>query len=301
MATQPWQPFRSDAAKAEFLALYREKAKAWPVPSETRLIDTPSGQTFVRVSGCSNERPLVLLSGARGTSLMWLPNIAALSAHHRTYALDTVTDIGLSVSRAEISKPEHLVTWLDEVLESLVPDGTVDLMGMSYGGWLAGQYALRFPSRLRKVVLLAPGGTVLRMSLAFLVRIMLIGMPLPGRQGGPVRRMIEWLFQDLARRGEAAGPGIEDVIDTVRMDRFFSLPWMVWPTVIADEAWREFGVPCLFLVGEHEKIYSPEAAVRRLKRVAPQIQTAVIPGAGHDLTLVQPELVAERVLAFLGG
>jgi pimeloyl-ACP methyl ester carboxylesterase len=303
MATQPPHPFRSDAARAEFQALYLEKAKAWPVPSETRLIDTPSGQTFVRVSGCSNDRPLVLLSGARGTSLMWLPNIVALSAHYRTYALDTVTDIGLSVARAEISKPEHLVKWLDEALESLVPDGTVDLMGMSYGGWLAGQYALRFPSRLRKVVLLAPGATVLRMSLGFLIRTMLIAMPFPGRHGGPVRRLVEWLFQDLVRSGAAGtrpgAPGVEDVLETVRMDRFFSLPWMVWPTVIADEEWREWSVPGLFLVGENEKIYSPAAALRRLHRVAPQIQTEIIPGAGHDLTLVQPELVAERVLAFL--
>jgi pimeloyl-ACP methyl ester carboxylesterase len=304
MTTQPFHPFRSERAKAEFQALCPERAKAWPVPSETRLIDTPSGQTFVRVSGCSNDRPLVLLSGARGTSLMWVPNIAALSAHHRTYALDTVTDIGLSVGRAGISKAEDLLKWLDEVLTVLVPEGPLDLMGMSYGGWLASQYALRFPSRLRKVVLLAPASTVLPLSLGFLIRVALIAMPFPGRHGGPVRRMIRWLFQDLVRSGDAgrrpAGQGIAEVFEMLEMDRFFALLWMIWPTVIDDEAWRGFSVPGLFLVGENEKIYSAEAAVRRLNRVAPQIKTEIIPGAGHDLTLVQPDLVAERILGFLG-
>jgi pimeloyl-ACP methyl ester carboxylesterase len=61
-----------------------------------------------------------------------------------------------------------------------------------------------------------------------------------------------------------------------------------------------FGVPCLFLVGANEKIYSAEAAVRRLNRVAPQAKAEIIPGAGHDLTIVNPDLVTRKVLEFLG-
>src|SRR3990172_6582986 len=152
----PSHPFRSERARAEFHALYMERAKKWPVASQTRLIETPSGQTFVRVSGRMIDPPLILLSGSRGTSLSWIPNIAALSAHYRTYALDSIYDFGLSVSRGNIKKPEDLVTWLDEVLTVLVPEGSVSLIGLSYGGWLVSQYALRFPERLHKVVLLAP-------------------------------------------------------------------------------------------------------------------------------------------------
>lgn len=62
------------------------------------------------------------------------------------------------------------------------------------------------------------------------------------------------------------------------------------------KAWQ---VPCLFLVGEHEKIYSPRAALRRLSRVAPLVKAEIVPGTGHDLTLVQPDLVARKVLDFL--
>jgi pimeloyl-ACP methyl ester carboxylesterase len=64
-------------------------------------------------------------------------------------------------------------------------------------------------------------------------------------------------------------------------------------------SWRRWSVPCLFLVGEHEKIYSPTAAPRRLRRVAPLVQAEIIPGAGHDLSCAQPDLVARRVLEFL--
>ena len=81
--------------------------------------------------------------------------------------------------------------------------------------------------------------------------------------------------------------------------RHFALPRLAWPTVLSDEAWRRFQVPALFLVGEHEKIYSPTAALRRLRRVAPQVQARIVPGAGHDVVFVQPGLLARTVLEFL--
>lgn len=40
MATQSFHPFRSEQAKAEYEAVYAERAKAWPVPFENLLTDT---------------------------------------------------------------------------------------------------------------------------------------------------------------------------------------------------------------------------------------------------------------------
>jgi pimeloyl-ACP methyl ester carboxylesterase len=302
MTTQPYYPFRSEQAKAEYSAKYLRWAKEWPVPCETKLIDTPSGQTFVRISGSVDNPPLVLLHGARGTSLMWIHCIAALSAHYRTYALETMTDVGFSVPRRKFSTPADLVAWLGEVFRVLAPKEPLNLMGMSYGGWLASLYALRFPDRLRKVVLLAPGTAVLRLSFGFFARVMLISIPLPGLGGSPLRRTLRWLFQDTVRSGEAGRKLIEeDVAEVLSCGRFFVLPRLIWPTVLTDEEWRSFSAPALFLVGENEKIYSAKAAVRRLNRLAPQIKTEIIPGAGHDLTLVKADLVAEKVLEFLRG
>jgi pimeloyl-ACP methyl ester carboxylesterase len=62
---------------------------------------------------------------------------------------------------------------------------------------------------------------------------------------------------------------------------------------------QSISVPALFLVGENEKLYSARKAIHRLNRVAPQIQTEIILNAGHDLTIVQAELVNRKVLEFL--
>ncbi len=70
----------------------------------------------------------MLLSGTPGTSLMRVHMIAALSARHRTYALDNVNDVGMSVPRREDWPAEALVDWLDEVFRVLVPDGPLRMV-----------------------------------------------------------------------------------------------------------------------------------------------------------------------------
>jgi pimeloyl-ACP methyl ester carboxylesterase len=74
---------------------------------------------------------------------------------------------------------------------------------------------------------------------------------------------------------------------------------LIRPTVLADVELKSIKVPTLYLVGEHEKICSAQKAIQRLHKVAPQINTDVIPNAGHDLTIVQTEMVNTKVLEFL--
>jgi pimeloyl-ACP methyl ester carboxylesterase len=297
---QPYYPFRSEDARAEFEAYSRERARAWPVPFETVVLDTPSGRTFVRVSGRATDPPLVLLPGARVSSLMWADSIGILSSHHRTYAPDIIGDAGFSVNRSQITGPADYVAWLDEVLTALVPGEPVSLLGMSLGGSIAAQYAVRFPRRLRHLVLVAPGGTVLRFSFGFFARFAFLSLPIRRLGRSPLRRTCEWLFEDAVRGDVACRARAERAMDEAqRVVRVFALRPPPWPAVLTDDQWRSLEPPCLFLVGANEKIYSAQAAVRRLHRVAPRVTAEIIPCAGHDLTLVRPRLVAERAAAFI--
>jgi pimeloyl-ACP methyl ester carboxylesterase len=73
----------------------------------------------------------------------------------------------------------------------------------------------------------------------------------------------------------------------------------VIPPVLSDAEWRGLEVPTLFLVGEHDVIYSPGKAVARLQRVAPSVTAEIVPGAGHDFTALQADTVDRRVVEFL--
>ena len=161
MEMTAYHPFRSTTAKKQYLKLYDMRAKNWPVDSETRLVDTSYGQTFVRLSGLVGSPPLVLLHGAGGNSLQWAPNIEALSKSYRVYAVDNIYDYGRSIYTQIIKNPDDFVNWLDELFGALELGNNINIVGLSYGGWITTQYALRLPERLNKIVLLAPVCTVL--------------------------------------------------------------------------------------------------------------------------------------------
>lgn len=289
-----YHPFKSAKAQAEYLARYDQMSKEWPVASESRLVDTSFGKTFVRISGSIGARPLVLLPGSVLHSLMWAPNIAALSKQYRTYAVDNIYDSGRSVYTRDLKSPDDFVNWLDELFTALELGDSINLMGLSYGAWLSSQYALRFPKRLAKIVILAHPAVV-NMRSGFVIRFLLAFL-----SQRYFKKFIYWLFEDSAQKDETSRRLVDDILEDMRLaGQCFKPKVMVVPKVMNDSELQRVKVPALFLVGENEKTYSPQKAVQRLNKVAPHIQTEIIPQAGHDLTFAQADMVTRRVLEFL--
>lgn len=288
----PHHPFQSQQAKEKYLTHYERRAKTWPIASESRLVETPPyGQTFVHIGGPVDARPLVLLPGIAFNSLMWSPNIEDLSKAYRTYAVDNLYDYGRSIPAQPLKSRDDFVNWLDRLFDALGLGNNINLMGISYGGWLTSQYTLRFPKRLAKIVLLAPAATVLPMRLGFILR----SLGLVSRS-----KLLFWTFEDLARQDETGRKMVEDMAEDLQIaSQCFQRLTRIYPSVLTDKELQSIKMPALFLVGENEKIYSAQKAVQRLNRVAPQIQTEIIPRAGHDFTFVQPEIVTGKILEFL--
>ena len=292
-------PFRSAAKKERYLAHYDARAERWPVASETTTITTSFGPTFVRISGPEDGPPMVLLPGANATSLLWAPNIEAFSEHHRVYAVDTIFDFGRSVYTRDLTTPGDFVAWLDELHDGLGLSNNIRLVGLSYGGWISGQYALEHPERLEKLVLIAPAATVLDFSMDFIKRGILCLIP----HKYFVRGMVRWALADAAAGSEEHQRIVEEAVDNAWLGmRSFKPKPMVSPTILSDDQLRSIAPPTLFIVGENEVIYSGSGAdaIRRLNEVAPEIETALIPDCGHDLTIIQTELVNREILEFLG-
>jgi pimeloyl-ACP methyl ester carboxylesterase len=270
-----------------------QAARVWPLATEEQIVPTSFGETFVRLTGPPGAPMLVLLHGAGTTSLMWSPNVETLSRQYRTVAVDQMGEFGRSTCLRPVQSLQNLTDWLDELISGLEPRSGVTLIGMSYGGALAAQYALRFPERLQSLVLLAPGSTILRPPAEFWLRLLVLAI---ARQRG-LRWFFQWIFADMAhKQPQWIDSTIEELTLNLRSVQRHHPPM---PPVLTDAEWGSLRPPTLFLAGEHEVIYSAGKAVRRLNRVAPQVSTEIIPDAGHDLTFAQPELVNERILRFL--
>ncbi len=292
---ESYHPFRSQKAKETYLAYYDEHAKRWPIASETKMVKTSFGQTFVRISGPEDGPPLVLLPGDSENSLAWIPQIAELSVDYRTYALDHIFDNGRSIYTRPMKKPSDFVQWLDEFFTALELNN-INLMGFSYGGWQASLYALAYPQSLNKLVLIASVG-VLPARLEVLVRGMIYYF-IPTRF--IIRRYLYWYNADAVKKDETTREAIDNMVNEALLSfKCFKRRSFVPPTVLTDKDWQNLKVPTLFLVGENEVTYSAQKAIRHLNKVAPKVKTLITPDAGHDLAIVKPEWISNEVLKFL--
>lgn len=288
------RPFKSAAARELYLARYALRAKAWPVPSEERAVPGSFGQTFVRISGPRDAPPLLLLPGIGSTGLSLASLVAELSTQRRTFVIDNIHDVGRSVETKPVTSADDFTTWLEEVRLGLgLGPGPVDVLGLSYGGWISAQYALRFPSSVRRVVLLAPAGTTASIPFGFIWRAVLCALPFRAFMRG----FMGWVAPEL--KAQRAAVLEEMVEDGYLATRSFASRRMVPPLPLSDEQWRSFTRPTLFLAGDREVIFPPHEAVEKLARVAPAIETALLPGVGHDFFVVRAEEVNRRVLEFL--
>ena len=296
MNPSAYYPYRSEAVRDScFEYLDSLAARQWPVDSDQRTVPTAFGPTFVRISGGVSAPPLVLLHGAGGTSLMWWPNVKALSTEYRTIAVDQIGDFGRSLCTRLPQTMNDFSAWLNDLFAALELPDRVNLMGISYGGAIAAEYALHFPERLNKLILLAPGATVLRLNTRFLVRLLLSAA---GKQR-TLPSLIRWMFTDMARKDPA---WIDHTIELLLTNmRSLERRRIAMPKVWSDVDWQRLSVPTLFLVGEHEVIYPAKKAAARLRRTAPSVTAEIVADAGHDLTFAQAETVNLKVLEFLRG
>lgn len=291
-------PFKSQAMKKEYSEFYfKQETDTWPVPFIRKIVTTDYGPTYVRICGPIDAPPLVLLHGITATSLMWTPNIAKWSKGYRVYAIDTINDYGLSCNSRPILQKSDFMKWLDSFFAATGLTSNINLLGMSYGGWLAGEYTYYHPDRIKKLVMLAPGATVLPMEFTFL-RKSALSVLFPQHYS---KELFDYLFADGLAHPENCEITMDCFIKSFKMGvRCFKKRWFVKLSVLSDNQLQELSnIPTLFIVGENEKLYSAAEALNRLHTVSPNINTALISGAGHDLTVVQAKLVNDYVYNFL--
>jgi pimeloyl-ACP methyl ester carboxylesterase len=287
--------FKTPEGAAAFRAAYDAAMATWPVPREEMDLSSRFGMTHVVASGPREAPPLVLLHGYMATSTMWAPNIADFSRDHRVYAIDVMGQPGKSIPREPIRNEADYAAWLTATLDALRLD-RISLVGMSYGGWLALNYAIAAPERLHRLVLLSPGGGFAPMVRQFSLRGLLMFW-------FPTRFTVNSFVRWLGFRERAGDTQTRLVFDLMYLGlKHFRIPLetlRVLPVMFPDDRLRAMRVPTLLLVGEQEVICDPAAALDRARRLFPDIQCGLVPRSSHDMCSSQHRVVDARVLEFL--
>ena len=149
--------YKSEAGARAIHARYREILALWAVPNRQFTVPTRAGDTFVISCGPENAPPVVLFHGSASSSFMWIADVAAFAARFRVYAVDLIGEPGLSArTRYKPGTDEHAL-WLDDVLKALGIE-KASFVGVSLGGWLALDYAIRRTERVNSLALICPAG-----------------------------------------------------------------------------------------------------------------------------------------------
>ncbi|MFO1410755.1 MAG: alpha/beta fold hydrolase [Steroidobacteraceae bacterium] len=264
----------SQATEAAVRERYRAMLDAWRGDQDERRIPTSQGETFVITAGAAQSPAVVLLPGSMATSAMWLGTMPALADRFRVIAVDLIGDAGFSATSRPAMKSDAHARWLDDVLDALqVP--AASLVGASFGGWLALDYALRRRGRVERLALLAPAG-VGRIRPGFMLRT----APLLFLGAWGHRKALGFDMGRAARGDRPDEVAFTALFDTVRsgfIARMQAIP------VFRDADLRRLDMPLLAVVGDQDLVFDSRETQARIRAHAKRAEVMMLAGAGHGL------------------
>ena len=266
----------------------RLSAQAEPAAREASA-DLPGVHLWFTDSG-GRGAPVVFVHAATGSSRVWEYQRAAFAA--RRYRVITYDRRGYGRSVADPSGPQP-GTGADDLnaLMDFLKVERFHLVGTAAGGFVAWDYALSFPKRLRSLVVANSMGGVqdpeYQEALRRLRTPEFLAMPPDMRELGPAYRVADpagaerWRELERTARPTSAQPPPQ----TFRNRVTFALL-------------ETISVPTLLMTGDAD-MYAPPPIMRMFAARVKGAQSVVIPESGHSAYWEQPDLFNRTVLEFI--
>ncbi|NMC52626.1 MAG: alpha/beta hydrolase [Chloroflexi bacterium] len=272
--------FKSAAGRQAILGVYDSVLEGWPVPCQTRRVETRHGQTFLIECGQASAPALMLLHGAGSNAAFWRGEVETLGRTWRVLIPDIPGEAGKSEERrASLSSPAY-VEWLEDLftVEGLEQAA---IAGLSLGGWMGMKFAAAHPQKVSRLALLSASGIAPQKNsfLLLAVALMLCG---------------DWGLERMARMVGGGQPMPREVMDYTKLiHRAFNARLEVVPLLSDDELAR-LSMPVLLWMGEKDVMLDSRKSAARLRALLPHAELEVSQGVGHVL----PRMGA-RIAAFL--
>jgi triacylglycerol lipase len=234
--------------------------------------------------------PLVLIHGIGGDADQWAFVFGALSAANRVIAFDLL-GFGRSDKPAIDYRVEGYVEFLDRLLRAIGIHRSA-VLGHSFGGWIAAEFALRFPECVEKLVLVDAAGID-----AGAAEIP-IDLNVSSRRA--MREAFEFMFHDQAFASDA----LVDLAYALHLERGdgyairSALATLADPREKLDARLSELRVPTLLVWGERDAL-TPVAMAREFHRRIAGSRLELIPECGHLPPLEKAAEFARAVTRFL--
>jgi len=255
------------------------------------------GGRTIRVAvreGAAEWAPLLLCNGIGASLELFQPFVDALDPRRGVIRFD-MPGIGGSPAPAV---PYHLVT-LPSLLAGLLDQlghEQADVLGISWGGGLAQQFALRRPGRVRRLVLVAtgPGALMVPGHPRVLLRML---TPRRHRDPGYAARIASELYGGSARKNPVVARDLLHATTRLGPARGYYyqlISGVGWTSLLCLPRLRQ---PTLILAGDDDPII-PLVNARIMHRLIAQSELHIYHG-GHLELATDAERIAPVVEAFL--
>lgn len=243
---------------------------------------------------------VVLLHGFPLDHTMWAAQRTTLGSMYRIIAPD-LRGHGKSPAPEGIYPIEDMAEDVVELLDALKITEKVVVGGHSMGGYLAMAMAVKYPKRLRGLMLIntragadAPATAQVREEMAREVEA-------AGSVESTVATMLPKLFAEGfdAKRPEVVAAAREQMGRTAPLGVIGSLRGLaIRPDRTPDLV--RISVPTLVIAGAGDRLIPPDES-RAIAKALPHAQLVEVPDAGHMAPMENPKAVNEAMLKFLAS
>ena len=261
--------YKSEAGQQAVEARYRGVLQRWPVAHRELIVPTCQGDTFIVVSGESQATPVVLFHGSGTNSSIWIRDIAQWAAHHRVHAVDMIGEPGFSAASRPSLRSDAYAEWLDDVWNHLGL-ASASVVGVSLGGWLGLDYAVKRPERVASLSLLSPSGIGSQNHLTLAKAGLLLMLGEWGR-----RRSLRLVA------GNVSVPA--EVTDFPSLVFRHFRPRMEKLPIRTDEELAALRMPVQVILGGQDALIRSNETRERMERLVPRLQLTYLEREGHLL------------------
>ena len=250
------------------------------------------GQTDIHYLTGGQGEPLVVIHGGGDSGRAWLKNAAEFSRHYQVYVPD-LPGFGRSKAIDEDFDLFAYVTFVEDFSRSLGLKH-FHLAGHSLGGGIALNYALKFPHKIRRLVLISS----LCLGREIVIWSRICSHPVLYRVAknivASVFRAIGWLVSSLNYPLEQITPP-----SLLRMSIGKSIMTIKGQTTVLANRLSELLMPTLLVWGAKDPIVPARHAILAAERI-PNCQMRVFENTGHSVYRRRLREFSDLVVRFLG-
>lgn len=241
---------------------------------------------------------VVLLHGFPLDRTMWAAQAATLGSLYRVITPD-LRGFGETAAPEGIYPIEDMADDVVETLDALKITEPIVLGGLSMGGYVALSLAVRYPKRLRALMLMDTRATADTPEAAAGREAAAREVEATGSVEGVVSSYLPRLFGPVAR--ERRADAVAEVADVMRRTSPLAVAGALRGMATRADRTGDLGritVPTLVLVGADDAVIPP-AEARALASRLPHAQLVEVPEAGHLAPLENPAAANAAILKFL--